>query len=123
VVHVPVDDQHPLAADALGVPRGDDGVVHQAETHPLGRQRVVARRAHGRECVASAGVRVVHRGQHRAGGAEGGVPARLVENGIEEQDAASPCAHALQAAQVAIGMHREQRILRRGRRLHHGHRG
>ena len=88
MVHVPVDDQHPLAAGALGVPRGDDGVVHQAEPHPLGRQRMVTRRAHGRERVASAGVRVVHRGQHRAGGAERGAPAGLVENGIEEQDAA-----------------------------------
>ncbi len=47
MMHIPVDDQHPLQpVDLLSVSRRDGHVVEQAETHgPIGH-RMVARRPH-----------------------------------------------------------------------------
>ena len=104
VVHVPVDDQHPLPARPLRVPRRDDGVVSQAEAH---RRATRARGGPGGRTAAKAWPRaverVVHGGEHGARRAERGLPARAVEHGVEEERAAPARAHRLEAVEVRPG--------------------
>ena len=80
---------------ALGVARGDDHVVDQAEPHPPRGQGVVPRRPHRGKGVPAALQRVVHRGAHRAGRPEHRRPARVVQDGVEEERTAAPARSSL----------------------------
>ncbi len=55
--------------------------------------------------MTAAPVGVVHRGKRGAGRAERGRPAGLVEDGIEEQRAATARAQRLDRLEVAVAMH------------------
>ncbi len=97
VVDVPVDDEHPLAAEALEVPRRDRHGVEQAESHRPVARRVVTGRAHeaeGRRDPAfspggSAREQLSGRGHHRSGGQAGRSRAPRREHRIRVEAAVS----------------------------------
>ena len=119
VVHVPVDDHHPLAAAHVDrMARGDGDVVEQAEAHRAAGLGVVAGRAVGAEAGRRCAVEEPVDEGHRA---SGGVTAPPRTSPRETTVSASiwpppPSAMPLHQLDVALGVHGEQRLPRGGRR-------
>ena len=60
------------------------------------------------EGVAAAGRRMLDRLDRRTGGAQDRGPARLIEHGVQEERAAAPGTHRLQAAEIAVRVDGEE---------------
>ena len=95
MVHVPIDDQHPLPAGALSMAGGNDHVIHQTEAHPPSSKGMVAGWPHRRKGMAAPSDGMIHGGEHRTGAAENRGPAVPAQDGVEKQRPTTACAHRL----------------------------
>jgi hypothetical protein len=119
VVDVPVEDQHALGAvGRRRVARSDRRVAEEAEAHRAVGLGVVARRAQRREAGRGlAGQQRVDEPDAAAGRAQRRRVGRRDGDRVHVDAAAAACAQLLDAADVALGMDREQALARRLRRL------
>ncbi len=81
----------------------------------------MARGPHRGEGVPVPRVGMIYGREHGAGGAEDGVPAGAVQDGVEKEHPSASSAHGLETSEIGLGVHREERLQRRGRCLRHLH--
>ena len=113
VVHIPVDDQHPIAtgASSLGGEQGD--VVSVAEPHRAMPQGVVPRRADGREGVPLSVEGVGERGAGGPSRRQRGTPGRRPDGAIRAIVPGATAAHRLELLEIGGIVERGQPLGRR----------
>ncbi len=118
VVHVPVNDHHPLKAPGIErVARGNGDVVEQAEAHRLRRERVMTRRSMRAERRRGLPIQQqVNHPDRSAGRVQRRLERPLADHGIDVQDRPARPTRPLDRCDVRVGMHRAQhRPIDRGR--------
>ena len=113
VVHVEIDDRHPLDAVPLARVRGRHGdVVQQAEAHRIRRGRVMPRRPHQAERRPSrAGHHGIDRRERTAHNAHGDVERAGRDERVRVRPATSLVGHAMQRGHVARVVHQRQLVV------------